>query len=57
MKLARPLSVSRERGPTCWFIKVGEIRKVVAGLEYGRVHKRGKLAAGVVLKRGQRCLE
>ena len=55
--LARPLTVCRECGPACWFIEVRKIRKVVASLEYGRIHERGKLAAGVVLKRCQVCLD
>ena len=27
---------------TCWLVQVGEIRQVIAGLEHGWIHQRGK---------------
>lgn len=43
-------------GHAGWLVKVGQVRKIITGFEYGRVHEGGKRGIVIILKCGQGSL-
>ena len=46
-----------DKGHTCWFVEMGQIRQVIARFKDGRVHERGKGGVGIILQCSYRSLD